>query len=221
MPIPIYLDANQADSLLIGGLTPFTTVDYPGYLAAVVWVQGCPWRCRYCHNPHLQVRGKASALVWEEVYDFFEQRVGLLDAVVFSGGEATVDKALPAAMQILKTLGYRIGLHTAGAYPDRLAVALPLCDWVGLDVKALWADYDALTATPGSAMAARDSFALVQRSGVPYQIRTTVHDAWLPPDKLEQLKCELASQGVKEHVLQPFRQLGCIDCTLSESDWSG
>ena len=46
----------MAAELKVGGVTPFSATDYPGKLAAVVFVQGCPWRCGYCHNPHLQPR---------------------------------------------------------------------------------------------------------------------------------------------------------------------
>ncbi|MBB5019288.1 anaerobic ribonucleoside-triphosphate reductase activating protein [Chitinivorax tropicus] len=198
-----------ADALQVAGLTPFSTLDYPGQLSAVVWVQGCPWRCGYCHNPHLQARGQGGQLAWSAVQQFLQQRVGLLDAVVFSGGEATVDKALPAAMAAVKAMGFRVGLHTAGCYPARLDKVLPLCDWVGLDVKTLWADYDQLTATPGSGRAAEASLNQLLLSGVPHQIRTTVHEAWLPAGKLLALQSMLSSYPVASHVLQPFRKEGC------------
>ncbi|MBE0549820.1 MAG: anaerobic ribonucleoside-triphosphate reductase activating protein, partial [Rubrivivax sp.] len=60
--------------LQLGGLTPFTSIDYPGRLSAVVFVQGCPWRCGYCHNPHLQPRGQPAGPRWGEVLDFLRRR---------------------------------------------------------------------------------------------------------------------------------------------------
>src|SRR2546425_1022480 len=78
----------------VGGVTPFSATDYPGKLAAVIFIQGCPWRCGYCHNPHLQLRTGASLLRWPQVIDLLQRRVGLIDAVVFSGGEPTTDPAL-------------------------------------------------------------------------------------------------------------------------------
>ena len=79
--------AGPPQRLRVGGLTPLSTTDYPGELAAVVFCQGCPWRCGYCHNPHLlSVRG-ASEIAWVDVLAFLRRRQGLLDAVVFSGGE--------------------------------------------------------------------------------------------------------------------------------------
>ena len=128
-----------AEALVVGGLQPFTTIDYPGALAAVVFVQGCPWRCGYCHNPQLQPRVKpaeAAGPGWAALRPWLARRVGLIDAVVFSGGEPTLDPALPAAMAEVRAIGLKVGLHTAGIYPQRLAAALPLADWVGLDLKA-------------------------------------------------------------------------------------
>ena len=85
--------------LNVGGLTPFSTTDYPGMLAAVVFCQGCPWRCDYCHNPHLLPRKHPGGVEWSQVRDLLLRRQGLLDAVVFSGGEPTLQKELLGAIQ--------------------------------------------------------------------------------------------------------------------------
>ena len=124
-------------SLRVGGLTRFTSIDYPGKLSAVVFVQGCPWRCGYCHNPQLQSRDEAAGPSWSEVMAWLPRRVGLIDAVVFSGGEPTLDPALGAAMDEVRALGLAVGLHSAGIYPRRLRELLPRLDWIGLDVKAM------------------------------------------------------------------------------------
>jgi pyruvate-formate lyase-activating enzyme len=82
--------------LRIAGLTPLTSIDFPGRLAAVVFLQGCPWRCGYCHNAGLQPAVTPGAMHWREVEAFLERRRGLLDGLVFSGGEPTLHRALPA-----------------------------------------------------------------------------------------------------------------------------
>jgi pyruvate formate lyase activating enzyme len=88
----------SADRLAVAGLQAFSTLDYPGQLAAVVFLQGCPWRCGYCHNPHLQARGAGTGPRWAALREWFARRLGRLDAVVFSGGEPSLDPALPAAL---------------------------------------------------------------------------------------------------------------------------
>ena len=73
--------------LTIGGFTPLSTTDWPGKLAAVVFVQGCPWRCHYCHNVSLQDRASSQPSAWAQALRTLQRRQGLLDGVVFSGGE--------------------------------------------------------------------------------------------------------------------------------------
>jgi len=199
----------EAAALRVGGLAPLSATDFPGALAAVVFCQGCPWRCGYCHNPHLIERRGTRELAWPAVLEFLERRRGLLDAVVFSGGEPTVQHALPGAMRAARALGFRIGLHTAGMAPRRLAAVLPLADWVGMDIKAPFDEYPRITGVRGSGRAARESARLLVASGVAHEFRTTVHSALLPDAALARLALELAELGARTYVLQQFRAAGC------------
>jgi pyruvate formate lyase activating enzyme len=203
--------------LRIGGLTPLSTTDWPGMLAAVVFCQGCPWRCGYCHNPDLIPARGDNEIPWEDVLAFLHRRQGLLDGVVFSGGEPTLQAALPDAMREVRALGFRIGLHTGGAYPQRLAAVLPLVDWVGFDVKAPFADYPRITGAAGSGGPALAGLQLVLASGVEHEIRTTVHPALLADADLADVAHELAERGVKRYVIQAFRSQGCADETLRQN----
>jgi pyruvate formate lyase activating enzyme len=200
----------------IGGLTPLSTTDWPGMLAAVVFCQGCPWRCGYCHNPDLIPPRGENDIPWAEVLAFLHRRQGLLDGVVFSGGEPTMQAGLLDAMREVRALGFKIGLHTGGAYPQHLAAVLPLVDWVGLDVKAPFADYARITGVPGSGERARASLQQVLESGVAYEIRTTVHPALLDDGDVTGIARDLATRGVKHYVIQAFRSQGCRDAQLSQ-----
>jgi len=201
--------------LRVGGLTPLTTVDYPGELAAVVFCQGCPWRCRYCHNGHL-LPSRAEALIpWGEILGFLEARRGLLDAVVFSGGEPTLQPALGEAMAEVRALGFKVGLHTSGAYPGRLRRLLPLLDWVGLDIKALPQDYPAITGVPGSGERAWESLAFLRAARVPLQVRTTPLPGRERPEDLQPLRDRLAALGVRGHRIQPCRTERILDPGLA------
>lgn len=206
--------------LQLGGITPLSTVDYPGELAAVVFCQGCPWRCHYCHNGHLLPRQQASAIVWQDVLDLLERRRGLLDGVVFSGGEPTLQRDLPDAMDRVRAMGFKVGLHTAGCYPQRLAELLPRVDWVGLDFKTLPADYPALTGVPGSGDCALRSLDYLLESGVAHEVRITVHDALLPPDRLHRLVDLLQARGADTIVLQPCRTGHTLSPDLAANGWS-
>lgn len=192
--------------LHVGGFTPFSSTDWPGQLVAVVFVQGCPWRCHYCHNPSLQPRsGCGDGRAWHEVMDHLRQRQGLLDGVVFSGGEPTLDAALPEAMAEVRAMGFGVGLHTAGLYPDRLATCLALVDWVALDIKTNFEDYKSVTSVPRSGDPARRSLELVLGGGRPHEIRTTWHPEWISEHSLLRLGRHLREQGVQHWILQTCR----------------
>lgn len=200
--------------LNVGGITPFTATDYPGQLASVVFVQGCPWRCGYCHNPELQPRTRSSQVHWEDIIGLLKRRVGLIDAVVFSGGEPTVDPALADAIAEVRLLGFKTGLHSGGTHVSRLKSVLPLLDWIGLDIKAPLADYAATTGIAGSGRHAWSSLEAVLASGVDYECRTTAHPALLPETQLWSLAQSLSSMGVRRYALQLFRAQGCVDDAL-------
>jgi pyruvate formate lyase activating enzyme len=191
--------------LRVGGLVPLSTTDFPGRLAAVVFCQGCPWRCSYCHNPHLLPRRGRQEMHWQTIVTFLHRRRGLLDAVVFSGGEPTLQAGLAAAMREVKAMGFDVGLHTAGIDPLRLRDVLPLVDWVGLDIKAAFDDYAGVTGAPHSGRRARQSLSALLQSGVAHEVRTTVHPQLLPASHLRNLATELAGCGVRHYVLQEYR----------------
>lgn len=201
----------------VGGLTPLSTTDWPGMLAAVVFCQGCPWRCGYCHNPDLIPSRGENEIPWQDVLAFLRRRQGLLDGVVFSGGEPTLQKDLLIAMREVRALGFKIGLHTGGMYPLRLAAVLPFVDWVGMDVKALFADYPRTTGADGSGGRALAGLQHVLNSGVAHEIRTTVHPALLNDADLVRLGHELAERGVRHYVIQAFRNQGCENEALRQN----
>ncbi len=203
--------------LHIGGLTPLSTTDWPGMLAAVVFCQGCPWRCGYCHNPGLIPPRSEHEIPWEEVMAFLRRRQGLLDGVVFSGGEPTLQAGLADAMREVRALGFKIGLHTGGMVTKRLAEVLPLVDWVGMDVKAPFADYVLTTSVAGSGERALEGLQHVIASGIDHEIRTTVHPGLLSDSDLVEVGRDLAGRGVKRYAIQAFRSQGCGDDGLRQS----
>jgi pyruvate formate lyase activating enzyme len=204
----------RADDLAIAGLVPVSTVDWPGRLVATAFLQGCPWRCTYCHNAAILDPRTPGVVPWSRLRALLARRVGLLDGVVFSGGEPTRQVALLDAVREVRAAGFGVGLHTGGAYPKRLAALLPHLDWVGLDVKAPAHLYRAITRTGGPTTAADQAFAslrLVLDSGVDVQVRTTVDPTVLTPGDVTDLTATLAGLGVRDHVLQRVRPDGTTD----------
>jgi pyruvate formate lyase activating enzyme len=187
-----------------GGYVPLTTIDYPGMLAAVVFLSGCPWNCPYCHNASLRDFHYSAGPTWEEILEHLGKRQGLLEGVVFSGGEPTAQAALGDAIRDVKDFGFAIGLHTAGAYPEKLAAILPLVDWVGLDIKAPPDErYDRLVQKSGAAESFLQSLQLVQESGVDFTLRTTIDPAWTTNEDFQEIQDWLAAHELPATIRQP------------------
>lgn len=208
-------------SLKVGGITPVSSTDFPGRQAAVIFVQGCPWKCGYCQNPHLQLRLQHSPLQWPKILALLAQKTPQIDAVVFSGGEPTLDPALAAAIHDVRQLGLAVGLQCGGAYPNRLESVLPMVDWVALDIKAPFSLYERVTGIAGSGQQALQCAQAVLASGVPYEFRSTWHPALLSAEEMGMLGEELHGMGVRSYALQMFRPQGCRDKALRNSGAEG
>ncbi|MCG6656867.1 anaerobic ribonucleoside-triphosphate reductase activating protein [Halomonas campisalis] len=197
--------------LPVAGFTPMTTLDYPDHLACVVFLQGCPLRCGYCHNPQMLAARRGEPAEWQGVADFLESRRGLLEAVVFSGGEPTLHAELPAAVKRAKALGFKVGLHTAGIYPQRLQALLPWLDWVGLDVKGPADDIDRIVGRRGMAAPQERSLTLLMKHGIAVECRTTVHWRDFDLERLRRLALDLAEHGATHYAIQLARTGQCLD----------
>ena len=201
-----------ADQLRIAGLTRFTTIDFPGCLSAVVFLKGCPWNCLYCQNPELQCKEfseEESRVSWEYLEHFLNKRIGLIDGVVFSGGEPLTDPAIYEAVIAAKKIGYKIGLHTAGMYPQHLKELLPFLNWVGLDIKAPLSEPDAYEKVVQKRLQIQkieESLAAVLESGIEYEVRTTAHPDYLSETQIKSLAQHLKEKGVKTYALQIYRE---------------
>ncbi|SFC89103.1 pyruvate formate lyase activating enzyme [Microbulbifer thermotolerans] len=202
------------ERLRVGGFTPFTAIDYPGALSAVVFCQGCPWRCRYCHNSGLLPPRAPTPYAWEQLLEFLGRRRGILDAVVFSGGEPTAQAALDSAVNDVRALGFKVGLHTAGMYPRRLRQLLPRLDWVGLDIKALPQNYPAITGVAASGDTSWESARLLAAAQVPLQVRLTRHPRLTSEEELNEIRKKLLTLGINELVVQRCNTQYCLDSRL-------
>lgn len=183
-------------NLRIGGLTTHSTVDYPGMLAAVVFCQGCCWQCKHCHNPELRSPSMATAVDWTSVLELLHKRRGLLDAVVFSGGEPLLQCSLVDAMTEVKALGFKVGLHTGGCCPERLARVLPVIDWIGFDIKAPEWLHHLVTGVPGSGDNAWECVRMIARSGIDCEFRVTVYPEVVTSRDLDVIRMSLRDLGV-------------------------
>ncbi len=200
----------------IGGLLKWSLIDYPGKVAAVVFTQGCPFRCPYCHNPELVIPAAYEApLDAAEVMRFLDRRRGRLEGVVVTGGEPTVQPGLAAFLERIRALGYPVKLDTNGCRPEvlRALIARRLVQFIAMDVKAPWDIYPRLSGVPTDTSALRESVGIIAASGLPHQFRTTVVKAFLTPDDVAAVRRSLPEGS--PYILQAFSAEGpLIDPSL-------
>ena len=201
MPDAADLQIPDAAGLQIAGLVPLSTVDWPGKLAASIFLQGCPWRCVYCQNHEILDPRTPGSVPWSQ---------------------ATRQPGLLSAAQEVKALGFAVGLHTAGIYPGNLArlLAADAVDWVGLDIKALpGPDYQQVVARGGGGEKAWHALELVLNAGVDYEVRLTVYPGY--PGGVEgafRVAASLHDAGVASLALQVARSLGAPEGFVADGD---
>lgn len=189
----------------IAGLVPFTTIDFPDRLAAVLFLQGCPLRCPFCHNSALQKIKSPSAVSVEEIEIFLKTHKNRLDGIVLSGGEPLMQKDIVSFAKWIKSFGYQIGIHTSGAYPQHLKELLPLLDWVGIDVKAPWKKYNCLTGSQNIDVMVQKSLDILSANHVPFEARTTCDPRHLTIEDIYQIVSDVEPYHVNTYALQHYR----------------
>lgn len=204
--------------IVVGGVEKFSAVDFPGVLTAVVFMQGCPWKCPFCHNASIRPILKENDFSWDLFVNFLKTRQGKLDAVTFSGGEPLVQDGLSEAIKDVKAFGFKIGLHTGGYRPEHLAKILPLVDWVGLDIKAPFEaeKYKSIVGVDQLDKVEK-SLNLLLESGVDFECRTTCDPRFLTSEDLLAIAKELHKRGVKKYFLQKYRPVETDKVTTEDA----
>lgn len=162
--------------MIFGGIQRTSTIDFPGTLAAVLFVRGCNLDCFYCHNRAL-LSAAGEMLTESSVKEFLEKRKGLLDGIVISGGEPTMHDDLPQFLSYVKGLGYRVKLDTNGQRPavaEELAKS-GLVDYFAVDFKSLPRDSHYATGSDLSSVNSMETVKLLLRAGAVVEARTTLY----------------------------------------------
>jgi len=203
----------------IGDIEKFSLVDWPSKIAVVAFLQGCPWRCPFCYNQSLQdfkAEGNAS---WDNLVHLLEHRKGVVDGVVFSGGEPLMQTNLAEAMEIVRNMGFEVGLHTGGYNPQALEKVISKLSWIGFDVKAPFETdkYKKITGGFGDVEKIKESLNILLQSGVDFECRTTCDPRFLEIDDIYKIADTLSDLGVKEYHIQKYRPVPS-DTATQESE---
>lgn len=190
----------------IGGLMKMTLLDYPGRIACTVFLEGCNFRCPFCHNSQIVDCSSSDSISEEEFFAFLRKRKGLLDGVCVSGGEPLLTDEIFGFLEKIRELGYEIKLDTNGSYPKRLKniVEKKLCDYVAMDIKNSPEKYEL---TAGNCQVSfdtvKESIEYLKISGIPHEFRTTVVKDFHKPDDVAEIAGIIGEN--ERYFIQPFR----------------
>jgi pyruvate formate lyase activating enzyme len=189
----------------IGGLQKVSLIDYPGKISAILFTQGCNFKCPYCHNPELVDPDLFTECQSDEdVFSFLKKRRGKLDAVTITGGEPTLQHDLTTFIKNIKKLGYLIKIDTNGSRPEIVnnLITKKLVDYIAMDVKGPLGKYGTLTRSHVDEDKIRQSIDIIMASGIPYEFRTTVLKSQLDVDDI--LEIGKLIKNANLYVLQTF-----------------
>jgi pyruvate formate lyase activating enzyme len=188
------------------GLVKTSTLDFPGKIAAVLFSPGCNWDCFYCQNRSI-LRGGGARLDPSEVTGFLQRRRGLLEGVVLTGGEATLQRDIVNFARTLKKMGYSVKLDTNGSRPGVVRDLLKknLLSYVALDYKAPWGRYPEICGEAADPKSVIETLSWLLKAGVRFETRTTA----IPQlSEKELISMARAIPPVPAFVLQDYRQPG-------------
>ncbi len=201
----------KEESMKIAGLQKMTLLDYPGKVACTVFLQGCNFRCPFCHNSDLLGAGDDAFMTQDALIAFLSKRTGLLDAVCISGGEPTLNRELPELIRAIKALGYSVKLDTNGSRPQVVKglVDEGLLDYVAMDVKNDRSCYgETIGIADPDLEKIEESIRFLESGAVDHEFRTTVVKELHGEAALQDMGRWIASLSptgrVKRLFLQPF-----------------
>ncbi|WP_404317331.1 anaerobic ribonucleoside-triphosphate reductase activating protein [Malaciobacter canalis] len=184
---------------IIYDITRFTTLDYKDNLSCIVWFISCNMRCQYCYNSNI-VLSKDGNYEIKDLFTFLEKRVGLLDAVVLSGGEATMHNLEPICKKI-KAMGFKIKLDTNGLNTKLIKTLIDenYIDYIALDFKATKEKFQDITKT-NQYNKFLDTLEFLIEKNFDFEVRTTLHEELLDENDINKIVDTLISKGYKNSL---------------------
>ncbi len=207
----------------IGGFIPFSLIDYPELVSAVIFTSGCNFRCPYCHNPELVNSPTTIDINLNDIWSLLAKRKNLLDGVVVSGGEPTIQPDLLSFLEKIKTIGYKIKLDTNGSNPQVLSEAIEkgLLDYIAMDIKSPLNQYSNFTKvkkvkkTKTDLQKINDSIEIIYKSQIPFEFRmTAVKPLHKFNDLIEVGKTADSPSG--RFIIQNFKNGNLLDSHFSK-----
>lgn len=196
----------------ICGLNKTTLLDYPGHVAATVFLGGCNFRCPFCQNGDLVLKPEGQpAIEKEAVMAFLRKRKGVLAGVCITGGEPTIERGLEELIEEIKDIGYLVKLDTNGYCPEviRKLTEKGLVDYIAMDIKNDLKKYGGTVGIQGiDAGRIIDSIRWIINGKTDYEFRTTVVKEL--HGRKDMSAIGKAIKGAKAYFLQGYQESGGV-----------
>lgn len=195
----------------ISGFTKLTLIDYPKKVACIVFTQGCNYNCGFCHNSGLIKCQKNNLIDEEEIFAYLEKRKNLIEGVVISGGEPTIQKDLISFIKKIKKMGFLVKLDTNGSNPEIVKQILDenLVDYIAMDIKNIFDEYNPIVNIKMVNIdKIKESICLIKNSNIDHEFRTTIMKNYHDVDKITKI-CEYLGKEQK-YFLQNFEDSGAV-----------
>lgn len=193
------------------GMDKLSLLDYEDKVSAVLFCKPCNFRCPFCHNG-LTVLNSDDQISWENVIKYLSSRKGILDAVVFTGGEVTLMPDLKEKMQEVKSMGFLIKLDTNGTNPEIVKDLLDsnLVDYVAMDIKNCSAKYPLTTDTKINFFdKVKETYEILLQSKVNFELRTTLVDEFHKVEDIKEIG-KVFSKAPKMYLQKFVEREGCL-----------
>lgn len=187
----------------IAGVQKVTLLDYPGKVACEIFTQGCNFECPFCQNSSLIPITNTGEFSEEEIFEYLNLRKNILDGVVITGGEPTVQKDLKGFIKKIKDLGLLVKLDTNGGNPKVLQELIDedLVDYVAMDIKNIFNKYNITAGKKINLDNIKKSIEILKASKIDYEFRTTIIKEMHSLDDIVSI-CKLV--GNSKYYLQNF-----------------
>lgn len=188
------------------GINKLSLLDYPGKVAAILYIDKCNFRCDYCHNWNTLIAPQDNDdLIFDDILSFLKKRIGVLDGVVISGGEPTLMPNLEEKIRAIKSLGYDIKLDTNGTHPEVVEnlVNKGLIDYVAMDIKSSLDEYHRFSASEALITNVKKTIDYLKENHVDYEFRTTLIEEYHNEEIIKKIAQLL--KGSKRLFLQQFK----------------
>lgn len=177
-------------------------IDYPDNVCTTLFTGVCNFDCEFCYNKGLL---KEKELDFEkEILPKLLERKDFIDHVIISGGECTVHPDFEKIINILYENGFKIGIHTNGYTPDVLKNVINKIDYIGMDIKNDFENYDEITQKKVDIEKIKESIDIILKQGINYEFRTTVYPKYINKENLVNIAKFLKDVGSKKYVLQNY-----------------